>query len=220
LDFRMKGQFAQIAGTRLEVPINANIAEFEEGAAAIFAASVGVGLALNVENLTFPPLYKEEIYNWKRIAITVSIAAALLFGLTFAFDGVRLYCAEKEVDAIEKEAQNFVADKTRMRLFNEIADDANLRAKVIAEKTEKRLPLYGVLTHLGTLTEEGVIVKSVKMREKFLEIECEALSNRAMEAFLENLSERRDLYISSPTNLKTDENNRMRFSFSVDLRGK
>ena len=64
-----------------------------------------------------------------------------------------------------------------------------------------------------------MIVKSIKTREKIIEIECEALSRQAMEQFLENIDEKRDLFIFSPKSLKTSESSRIRFSFSVDLRG-
>ncbi|MBR3722173.1 MAG: hypothetical protein IKN12_05335 [Selenomonadaceae bacterium] len=218
-DFRLKGNFAEVAGASLEVPIDANIAELEEGAPAIFAAMVGAGLTQNFENLRFSPLYASDVYDWKRIALVVAALAVVLFGSIFAVDMARMYDAKREANFLRNEAQNLAVDKTRIRLFNEITDDVKLREKIIAEKTMERFSVYGVLSHLGTLTQDGVIVKSIKTREKIIEIECEALSRQAMEQFLENIDEKRDLFIFSPKSLKTSESSRIRFSFSVDLRG-
>jgi len=184
---------------------------------AIYAAMVGANLFEGEENILFPPLYDTEYLNWKLISLTALFLGIVLMGSVFVYDNLKIKYLREELNTVKIKYNKLSIDRTRMKIYNDILKDTKMREKIVAEKTKNRIPFQGLILHLGIVTVDGIVLKSVKSDKNKIIIEGEADTEEDLENYLTQINERKDIFITSPKSLKIENNEAINFSFSVDL---
>lgn len=213
----LKGQNIVIFNVNINIPSDIDMTKLQDYAPAIYAAMVGANLFEGEKNIVFPPLYDTEVLNWKLLAATVIFVGIFFMGSVFLYDNLKFKFLNEELNSVNMELKKISADKTRMKIYNDIIKDTKMREKVIAEKTKNRIPFQALILHLGTVTQEGVVLKSVKSEKNRIIIEGEADTEEDLENFLTKINEKKDIFITSPKSLKIENNDEIKFSFAIDL---
>lgn len=213
----LNGQNISIFDVNINVPADMDMRKLKEYTPAVYAAMVGANLFDKEKNIIFPPLYNTELLNWKLVALNTFIVGLCLMGSVFAYDIYKISSLQEELNNANNELKNLSVDKTRMQIYNDIIKDTKMREETIADKTKKRIPFQALLLHLGTITQEGVVLTAVKSDKSNIVIEGKANTQEDLENFLNEINERKDIFIKSPKSLKIDKKDVINFSFTMDL---
>ena len=213
----LKEQSVVIFKVNIKVPSDIDMNNLKEFTPAIYAAMVGANLFEGEENILFPPLYDTEYLNWKLISLTALFLGIVLMGSVFVYDNLKIKYLHEELNTVKSKYDNLSIDRTRMKIYNDILKDTKMREKIVAEKTKNRIPFQGLILHLGIVTVDGIVLKSVKSDKNKIIIEGEADTEEDLENYLTQINERKDIFITSPKSLKIENNEAINFSFSVDL---
>lgn len=219
----MNGQTLSIFDVNINVPADMDMLDLNEYAPAIYGAMVGADLFKGEQKIIFPPLYEIEFFNWKLLSLTVLLFGIILMGSVFLYDNYKIYSLKNEINITNNEIKNLSVDFMRIKIYNDIQKDTKLREDIIAEKTKNRIPFHAVILHLGAITEEGIVLTSVKSVKSNIKgksriiIEGEADTIEDVENFLKRIHDQQDIFIKSPKSLKIEDKDEIKFSFSIDL---
>ncbi len=165
----------------------------------IRALSAAISLLQPAETVNFLQTELGSHWNWLRISLSIMLCVLLFWSGVFAYGAWRLYSLDKIIQQQDHQLADLSSDRKHMQAVERILQKIDEKNQRLVELSQKAVPCYSILAHLGMHTVEGVSLEGVSTEDgEWLQLKGQAVSYDALASFLQELEKDIEFFPDGP----------------------